>query len=655
MKRYWLYICILLFGKIVSSSICAPPKAPLIRQFAKRDEEPLTIDGRSCTSHLQCNNTEKKRKGISDIGKKTTNLGDYACIDGKCRYVVKAGEVCISAGDCAAYHLHRDWVASNNSSGIDENQTWCGPGYCTLESTCDGAWTQPGAPEMVPIGAMSQRLTTNGTISCCRGFLAGSQCSLYRDTIDTCGNGLNCRIPKNATGGTCTTQQPKYQIWIGVVLVLLGGATLNIGLNVQKYAFRKRQQCQQTDNRPAATETADAQADIASAESVSSPVILDKYYSQSVPHIGSHLHDNIWTRGKHTTPSTAYGTKSLVMERSKDSRHYIQLTESDHSSSISSQAAPKWHQRLRTQVGKTAFASPMWVTGLFVFIVGNVVNFIALQFAPQSLVAPLGAVALVTNVVVAPLLNNEKIGLYDIGGIVLIIVGCVVVVVFSGIVQQDYRLCVLMQLLRARATVIYLCLIAVAILSVYMFLWAVERAVAKYNSSGTDDSAPQDRKWFQRLRFYHPLLALDRFISPINPAASRRVKYGLPLAYASLGSLMASLTTLFAKSLANLLVVTVFNGDNQFDNVLAWAILAITVFTAVSQVYWINQGLIRYDALLQVPVFYVVWTVLDIVGGGVYFNEFREFTTTKYVLFAVGVAIIFAGVGLLSRRMRSSP
>ncbi|KAJ2126951.1 hypothetical protein GGH17_002118, partial [Coemansia sp. RSA 788] len=138
---------------------------------------------------------------------------------------------------------------------------------------------------------------------------------------------------------------------------------------------------------------------------------------------------------------------------------------------------------------------------------------------------------------------------------------------------------------------------------------------------------------------------------PISPN-SRKVRFGLPLAYASLGSFMAALTTLFAKTLVNLLSASLFDHDNQFTNFLSWAILLITAFTAASQVYWINQGLLRYDALLQVPVFYVVWTVFDIIGGGIYFNEFRMFTTIKYVLFVLGVCVIFSGVGLLANRLK---
>jgi hypothetical protein len=76
---------------------------------------------------------------------------------------------------------------------------------------------------------------------------------------------------------------------------------------------------------------------------------------------------------------------------------------------------------------------------------------------------------------------------------------------------------------------------------------------------------------------------------------------------------MATLTTLFAKSTVHLLTDTFINGSNQFDNVYAFVICGVTVGTAVSQIYWINMGLQRYDALLQIPVFYVVWTLFDVV------------------------------------------
>ena len=64
------------------------------------------------------------------------------------------------------------------------------------------------------------------------------------------------------------------------------------------------------------------------------------------------------------------------------------------------------------------------------------------------------------------------------------------------------------------------------------------------------------------------------------------------------------------------------------------------------------MGLQRYDALLQIPVYFVVWTVFDVVGGGIYFDEFRGFTAEQYGLFITGVAVIFAGVIVLADRLK---
>jgi hypothetical protein len=144
-----------------------------------------------------------------------------------------------------------------------------------------------------------------------------------------------------------------------------------------------------------------------------------------------------------------------------------------------------------------------------------------------------------------------------------------------------------------------------------------------------------------------PSLPDDKLIRRSSPL----LRFCLPLSYAALGGMMASYTVLFAKSLINLLVTSIFEGDNQFTSFIAWVILIVTVVTAVSQVYWINMGLKKYDAMLQVPVFFTIWVLLDIVGGGIYYDEFRGFTVEKYVLFCVGVLTVFFGVALLAKRL----
>jgi hypothetical protein len=42
--------------------------------------------------------------------------------------------------------------------------------------------------------------------------------------------------------------------------------------------------------------------------------------------------------------------------------------------------------------------NPYWLFGFTIFIAGNISNFLALKYAPQSILAPLGSVSLVANV-----------------------------------------------------------------------------------------------------------------------------------------------------------------------------------------------------------------------------------------------------------------
>jgi hypothetical protein len=115
---------------------------------------------------------------------------------------------------------------------------------------------------------------------------------------------------------------------------------------------------------------------------------------------------------------------------------------------------------------------------------------------------------------------------------------------------------------------------------------------------------------------------------------------------------MGTMTVLFAKATIHLIEPTLFQGDNQFKSFEAYMFTLITLFTAVSQIYWINNGLARYDALIQIPVFYVMWTLFDVVGGGIYYDEFRGFTAHQFILFCLGIVVIFCGVMVLAGRLK---
>ncbi|KAF9111416.1 hypothetical protein BGX27_004961 [Mortierella sp. AM989] len=744
---------------------------------------------------------------------------------GTCQFVVTAGEQCNAASECAAFAFYSQF-------NLPAPSDLCSPRHCTLESTCGSPWQDSDAPT-------NHTVNSNREISCCGGQPIASICSLVGSNVDSCEYHSVCNFdldeedpehPRNNNGytldqmrqlglGFCQKIDQRKHVWIGVVITLISSTILNLGLNGQKYALRKHDE-----------------------KRVRKELEMEEKHEQ-------------WRQLGWTEENIQQEADRLYEE--KENRR------------------GKLYRRLKPYMfWRNIFVSKLWAAGLIVFIIGNLGGFVALRFAPQSLTAPLGSISLISNVIIAPLINNEVLGRWDLAGIFFIVAGSVIVVVFSGIVAQDYKLCVLINLFQKPATIVYLTFIGICIIFTYFFIRFVEKnveneadvaigvsaegalkkegrlyrqnsnksnhsftkqggslhgalagsAIARKSAEGrgskdTDlekgqgtSTAPLDRparpfvqqpgtelnpsishqtitsdasgtavgtssgtenphdswrpsfassrsrssnssdasissldadaspptaipgksrvaggKNGTRLKFGEPMKSPGASTPSAKPATvagstvgtddvnaipshsgmnrsqsmasihsshrsirkrrnrskdshnhedgtlwervkrieiipslpedklirknSPLLRFCLPLAYASLGGMMASYTVLFAKSLINLLVASIFDGQNQFTSVLAWVILIVTVVTAVSQVYWINMGLKKYDALLQVPVFFTVWVLLDIVGGGIYYGEFAGFTATKYVLFCLGVGIVFFGVALLAKRL----
>ena len=75
--------------------------------------------------------------------------------------------------------------------------------------------------------------------------------------------------------------------------------------------------------------------------------------------------------------------------------------------------------------------NPRWITGLALTVLGSIADFAALAFAAQSLVAILGSLTLVVNILLAPLMLNEKVSQTDVRAVVMIVIGCMIAVAFG--------------------------------------------------------------------------------------------------------------------------------------------------------------------------------------------------------------------------------
>jgi hypothetical protein len=113
--------------------------------------------------------------------------------------------------------------------------------------------------------------------------------------------------------------------------------------------------------------------------------------------------------------------------------------------------------------------------GMLVFILGNLCTFAAFNFAAQSLIAPLNSISLVVNVFMASWINHEKWSWRDIVGIVLIMSGSLIILIFSGFTSKDYDLCVLLKLFQKTGTVVFLTITFALITILYIAIVTIEK------------------------------------------------------------------------------------------------------------------------------------------------------------------------------------
>eukprot|EP01006_Ploeotia_vitrea_P045567 TRINITY_DN66953_c8_g2_i3.p1 TRINITY_DN66953_c8_g2~~TRINITY_DN66953_c8_g2_i3.p1 ORF type:complete len:651 (+),score=298.78 TRINITY_DN66953_c8_g2_i3:176-2128(+) len=145
-------------------------------------------------------------------------------------------------------------------------------------------------------------------------------------------------------------------------------------------------------------------------------------------------------------------------------------------------------------------------------------------------------------------------------------------------------------------------------------------------------------------------LRLPLVLRPMHGFANRpevEVQLFLSFAYPAFSGLVGSVTVLLAKIGAELLKSS-FEGHNQFVYPSTWVICGGALVSGATQIHWINLGLKKFDQLVVVPAFFVVYTTFSIIGGAVFFEELAHFSTTEWVLFPVGTCITFCGVYLLS-------
>ncbi|GLC43081.1 hypothetical protein PLESTB_000865100 [Pleodorina starrii] len=252
-----------------------------------------------------------------------------------------------------------------------------------------------------------------------------------------------------------------------------------------------------------------------------------------------------------------------------------------------------------------------WVIGMSFFSVGNILNFVSFGFAAQSLLAALGSIQFVSNVVFAYFVLHEPINRMILIATACIVGGCILLVVFGNQSSATYTVKQLTELYTKPAYVVYLCLMGVGVVGGYLLYLHGQKMVNKNGPKGI---------WYALL----------------------------PVAYSVFSALIGTQSVLFSKSMSVILRLT-FTGDNQLGNWYTWLVLPLFLVTAVFWITRLNKGLRMFPAMIIVPVMQISWTLFSIVSGMLYFQEYLGFNVLKSIMFPIGVLVVFVGVFLLTQ------
>lgn len=387
---------------------------------------------------------------------------------------------------------------------------------------------------------------------------------------------------------------------VGVAISLTGNVLISLALNCQKLAhLRLQREAQGLDPDELSDDEGGDDGD-----GEHQPLLRHGAASSGTHHLAPH---DGYGSASHGTPRSPATPKSRDSSQ-PSSRRSSSTTAKMANGQVKPAEVHDQQQQQQQQDGNgnerkesmsTEFLrSRLWWLGLGLMTLGELGNFLSYGFAPASLVAPLGAVALLSNVIISPILLKEHFRPSDLGGIALAIVGAVTVVFSSK--QNDPTLTPdqLLQAILRTEFIVYVCIV-VALIA--LLVWA------------------SSTSWG------------DRYIM---------VDVGVC-------ALFGGFTVLSTKGLSSFL--SQGKPWMLLRYPITYGLIVVLVGTALAQITYLNRALQRFDSREVIPTQFVMFTISAITGSAILYQDFANMDVHRLINFLFGCLTTFAGVFFLTR------
>jgi hypothetical protein len=248
-----------------------------------------------------------------------------------------------------------------------------------------------------------------------------------------------------------------------------------------------------------------------------------------------------------------------------------------------------------------------WVFGALIWALGNVVCWVALGLAPQSILASINCWNIVITLVIAPWLLGEPVSERTAWSAALLAFGTGWVVAFGPKAYEQQTALLIFEALKRPQSI---CAFAVT------SLFLLSMSVIAYS------------RWRSRL--------------------TRTLSY---IQFTAISAVFAWYATLLSKSTAKVLVASVQLHESLYLSPIFCVFAAIFPLCAVAQVHFLNMGLKHGDAVMVIPLFEALSMTGQIVVGGLVFDEFSGLGSRQQAWFWPGVVTVMLGILSLAMDM----
>ena len=263
---------------------------------------------------------------------------------------------------------------------------------------------------------------------------------------------------------------------------------------------------------------------------------------------------------------------------------------------------------IQGKLAKSLNAKSLNSIGICFSTMCGVVEGISLGYAPQSTLAPLGALTLVVNLLLAPVLHNEKITKSDSFLTLVIIIGVITCIMGGNADEQEYTVKDLHTL--SQNSMFHKMIGILTSLFVILGLHVIMNGNKNKKASKNDKTKEYNSL---SIGFVYPVVA----------------------------GIFGGLTVLSVKILT--IVGTSSEGIVHHWKLIV-VLVAINLTFAIAQIIINGIGLSKHSALVMVPIYSSAFVLSNAMGGGIFFKEFDKLNERGVNMYMCGVSFVIFGV-----------